>query len=322
MQPARPFDKLSAFSPPKRLTISALLCYVWLLVSSLCLHAAEPITTASGLLLDAAVVQNNIFAVGERGRILRSADSGQTWTALASPAKATLTAISFADDQHGWIVGHDGVILATTDGGTTWIQQLNNPALSFLDILALDAKRSWVSGSFGTFYVTEDSGTTWTPHKALAEDLHLNALALLGPDTVFLAGERGTLLRSPRTEPTFTPTPTAYEGSFFGLLDLGDNTLLACGLRGHVFRSEDRGTTWQPIPLATPSLVLAAVKLKNGTIVLAGQARAFFVSKDNGRTFSKWQPTFTTAISALLEAPDGTLLAFGESGASRLPKPE
>lgn len=296
---------------------------LWLLASVLCLPAAEPTATANGLLLDAVVVRDSVFAVGERGQILHSADSGKSWTAITSPAKATLTGISFSDDQHGWIVGHDGVILATTDGGATWTQQFNNPALSFLDVLALDAKRAWAAGSFGTFYVTADGGKTWSQQKVLAEDLHLNALATLGSDTVFLAGERGTLLRAARTEPTFTATPTGYEGSFFGTLDLGANALLAYGLRGHIFRSENNGATWQPIALPTPSLILAAVKLKSGTLVLAGQARAFFVSKDNGRTFTAWTTSgHTTAVSALLETPDGTLLALGESGATRLPKPE
>ncbi|MFT3870328.1 MAG: YCF48-related protein [Nibricoccus sp.] len=297
------------------------LSFSTVLLLTLRVHAAEPAATANGLLLDAAVVQKNIFAVGERGRILRSSDSGQTWTTLVSPAHATLTGVSFADEQHGWIVGHDGTILHTADGGATWIQQLNDPKLSFLDVLALDAKRVWAVGSFGTFYATNDGGNTWTPHKVLAEDLHLNAIAASGSDAVFLAGERGSLLRASRTEPTFIATPADYDGSFFGTLDLG-RAVLAFGLRGHVFRSEDRGATWQPIPLATPSLILAAIKLKNGAIVLAGQARAFFVSKDEGRTFTAWNPGLTTAVAALLETPDGALLAFGEAGATRLPKPE
>ena len=301
--------------------LKSFLPHLVILLLALRAFATEPVTTANGLLLDATVVQKNIFAVGERGRILRSADSGQTWTTLPSPTRVTLTGISFADDQHGWIVGHDGTILHTADGGSTWTQQLNNPKLSFLDVLALDAKRVWASGSFGTFYSTTNGGTTWTQQKVLAEDLHLNALAASGPDDVFLAGERGTLLRASRNEPVFTSTPTDYDGSFFGTLTL-DQAVLAFGLRGHVFRSEDHGTSWQPVPLATPSLILAAVKLKSGTIVLAGQARVFYVSKDHGRTFSKWEPNFTTAIAALLEAPDGTLLAFGEAGATRLPKPE
>ena len=36
------------------------------------------------------------------------------------PTSVTLTAVRFADAQHGWAVGHGGVILATQDGGEQW----------------------------------------------------------------------------------------------------------------------------------------------------------------------------------------------------------
>jgi len=299
---------------------------IWLLASSLWLLvpavAADPIPAARGLLLDATTVGPTIIAVGERGAILRSTDSGQSWELLPSPTRATLTGISFADNNQGWIVGHDGVILATRDGGTTWTQQFNNPALSFLDVLALDPRHAVAIGAFGSFFTTDDAGTTWTPRKALEEDLHLNRLTASADGTLFIAGERGTLLRTTRNLETFTATPTGYEGSFFGVLPLGPATALAYGLRGHVYRSEGAEISWQPVALATPALIMTAVKLKTGPIILAGQARAFFVSNDDGLTFHPWQPGLTTAVAELLEAPNGTLLAFGEAGVTHLPKPE
>src|SRR5438445_275717 len=76
------------------------------------------------LLLDAAVVGPAIVAVGERGAIVRSEDSGKTWQACASDATATLTAVSFAlDAERGWAVGHDALILTTSDRGRTWQKQ-------------------------------------------------------------------------------------------------------------------------------------------------------------------------------------------------------
>jgi len=286
------------------------------------LFAAEPLTTANGLLLDATVVGNTVIAVGERGHILRSADSGQTWEFLPSPTHATLTGISFADSNWGWIVGHDGTILVTRDGGVSWTEQYNDKTLSFLDVLAFDAKHACAIGAFGSLFITEDGGSTWTQRKALEEDLHLNRITASGDDTLFIAGERGTLLRTTRNLHEFTAIHTGYEGSFFGVLPLGANTVLAYGLRGHVYRSEGPEISWQPIALETPALIMTAVKLRNGTIVLAGQARTFFVSKDNGLTFHAWQPGLTTAVAELLEAPDGSLLAFGEAGLTRLPKPD
>jgi photosystem II stability/assembly factor-like uncharacterized protein len=289
---------------------------------ALCAFAADQAPATHGLLLDAVTVGHTVIAVGERGRILRSADSGQSWELLSSPNRATLTGISFADGNCGWIVGHDGIILNTRDGGLSWTQQYNDNTLSFLDVIAVDLRRALVIGSFGSFYLTEDGGSTWTQHKALAEDLHLNRITSSANGTLFIAGERGSLLLTTRNLHEFTPTPTGYEGSFFGVLPLDNNILLAYGLRGHVYRSESAEIAWQPIALKSTALIMTAVKLKDGTIVLAGQARAFFVSKDDGRSFHAWNPGLTTAVAELLEAPDGTLLALGEAGVTRLPKPE
>jgi len=291
-------------------------------LASFCALAAEQIPAARGLLLDAAKVGQTIIAVGERGHIVRSTDSGRSWELLDSPTGATLTGIFFADELVGWAVGHDGVILKTRDSGLSWTLQHDDKTVSFLDILAIDNQRAYAVGSFGTFYDTHDGGTTWTQRRVSEQDSHLNRIIATKSGLHFIAGERGTLLRAAHYNQAFIPTSTGYEGSFFGVLPLGENALLAYGLRGHVYRSEDAGLTWVPVKIESTALIMTAVKLKDGVIVLTGQARAFSVSHDDGHTFHAWQPGLTTAVAELLEAPDGTLLAFGEAGATRLPKPE
>jgi photosystem II stability/assembly factor-like uncharacterized protein len=289
---------------------------------SVCAFAADQSPALHGLLLDAAKVGNAVIAVGERGRIIRSDDSGRSWELLPSPCSATLTGIAFANTACGWIVGHDGVILNTRDGGLSWTQQYNNKDISFLDVCAVDTHRAYAVGAFGSFFFTEDGGTTWTSRHIQDEDPHLNRITAPDAGELLIAGERGTLLRSVHSSQIFISVPTGYEGSFFGVLPLGDHALLAYGLRGHVYRSEGPEISWQPVALGSPALIMTALKLKSGVIVLAGQARAFFVSKDNGHTFRAWRPGLTTAVAELVEAFDGSLLAFGEAGATRLAKPE
>lgn len=289
---------------------------------SLPLFAADSAPESHGLLLAAKTVGPAIVAVGERGHILRSIDSGRTWTIQSSPVEATLTGLSFANDKNGWAVGHDGVILHTTDGGVSWISQYNDKSLSFLDVLAIDAQHAIAVGSFGTCHVTEDGGASWQPKKLSDQDTHYNRIVALKPGTALVAGERGTLLRLATDTFTTTPVPSDYEGSFFGVLVLREGSLLVHGLRGRVYRSKNAEIAWQQIPLERPSLVQASVELKSGVIVLAGQARAFFVSLDHGKTFHAWNPNVTTAIADLLEASDGSILAFGEAGLTHLPKPE
>ncbi|MBK8859097.1 MAG: hypothetical protein IPN11_15890 [Opitutaceae bacterium] len=72
------------------------------LVLGLVAARSEPVVP-NMLLLDGAIVESRLLAVGERGTILSSPDQGRTWNRVASPEKTTLTAISFAPDGPAWL---------------------------------------------------------------------------------------------------------------------------------------------------------------------------------------------------------------------------
>jgi len=279
---------------------------------------------ANGLLLDAVLVKNDLIAIGERGAIIHSIDSGKSWENVPSPSMSTLTSIAFSDDQLGWIVGHDGTILTTRDGGATWTPQFNakNKEVSFLSIAIIDAKRVFAVGSFGAFFSTSDGGHTWAEQKVLEGDPHLNGATAVAHSQLYVAGEHGTLLRFADLGRHPSSIAPPYDGSFFGVLSLGRHERLAYGLRSHFYRSDDDGDHWEAVPAQPSALIATVVRLKSGTLVAAGQARVFFVSHDAGHTFSVWKTSLTTAVSQLVEAPDGSLVAFGEAGATRLVSPD
>lgn len=286
-------------------------------------HGAAADAPLRYLLLDGMVVGGDVIVVGEGGLVFRSADNARSWTPVASGVKSTLTGVSFATltaPKLGWIVGHDAVILGTTDGGLTWTKQYQGENLqaSFLDVLALDAQRAIAVGADGLYLSTANGGKTWEKRKISGDEYHFNRITRGSSSTLFLAGEHGTLLRSPDLGATWTALKTPYEGSFYGVLVLDRQTLLAYGLRGHVYRSTDDGATWQQIE--TPRAVLLATAVKSGTshLVLAGQARTVLVSRDLGRTLTRVPDVLGTGVAELLELPDSAILALGEAGATRV----
>jgi len=293
-------------------------------VAALCLALTPPALAAPPdhlLLLDGAVTGGAIVAVGERGVIFRSADSGHSWSTSTSPTAATLTGIVFAPDgRHGWAVGHDAIILATTDGGRSWSKQWQDSNLenSFLDVCTIDAAHVIAVGAYGLFVETHDGGRSWVKRTILDGDMHLNRLTRGPTGTLYLAGERGTLLRSRDAGATWVHIESPYDGSFYGILPLDAHTLIAHGLRGRIFRSENDGDTWAPVPLDEPLLVATAARTRDGTLILAGQPRGLWRSRGGGRTFARWTPGFDDAVAELVVAPDGAVIALGEDGATRL----
>lgn len=286
--------------------------------------AGAACVAASMLLLDAALVGSTVIAVGERGAIVRSTDNGKSWQAADSGVQSALTGVSFAANTPcGWAVGHDALILASDDAGITWHKSWKggNVESSFLDVCALDARHIIAVGAYGLYLESTDGGQSWAHRKILADDMHFNRLSRGAEGTLYLAGERGTLLRSTDKGTTWLRLSSPYEGSFYGILPLAAHTLIAHGLRGRLYRSFDDGATWTLVPVPQPALLATACVLKSGDIIFAGQSRALFISHDGGRIVTTWPASLATAVAELIEAPDGSVLALGEAGATILPKP-
>src|SRR5438034_2846682 len=92
------------------------------------------------VLLGAALAGTRLVAVGERGIVLTSDDSGRMWRQSPTPVSVTLTALRFADASYGFAVGHAGIVLITADGGLSWTKKLDGKQAAQLELEA--AKRS------------------------------------------------------------------------------------------------------------------------------------------------------------------------------------
>jgi len=279
---------------------------------------------ARAALLDVARAGDHLVAVGEHGIVVISRDDGQTWAQSVVPARTLLTAVSFADAHHGWVVGHEGVILSTLDGGVTWQRQDDgkNTDTVLLDVNFLDSKTGFAVGAYGRYLSTTDGGKTWMQGKPADEEVHYNRLIRGESDTLYLAGESGTLQVSQDRGKKWRKVEVPYDGSLFGALPLDRDNLVVYGLRGHIFRSDDQGAHWEPENSETKVLILCGLRLRSGLVVLAGQSGNFFISRDAAHTFESWKPEeLGTAVSGMIEGVDGTLITVGEAGVVRVKLP-
>jgi photosystem II stability/assembly factor-like uncharacterized protein len=286
--------------------------------------AAATIATLApkSLLVDAASRDGRVVAVGERGHVLVSTDAGSTWTQARVPTRALLTGVFLGEKGLGWAVGHDLVVLKTRDGGLTWEQVYSAPGEEkpLLDVWFADSERGLAVGAYGTLLDTADGGATWAGRPVHGEDdVHLNALAA-STDGIYLAAEAGHLYRSTDGGATFSPLPSPYEGSFFGVLPLPD-ALLAFGLRGHLYRSEDRGASWSRVETGSEATLTSGLDLGGGRVVVSGMAGTLLWSADGGRSFRLQELPDRKGIVALASAGEGAVLLFGEGGARRLEVP-
>ncbi len=311
---------------------------------------------AHSLLLDVQRLgDGRVVAVGERGHVLISQDAGASWQQSSAPAGATLTALYFADAQHGWAVGHDEVILRTVDGGASWSLAHYAPEREqpLLGVWFDAAGRGLAVGAYSTVYRSSDGGATWSvasfepqplpapgrvpappatkgqaPAKAKGEgeamrqdagavQPHLTAIDADSRGRIYVTAEAGHLYRSDDGGGHWFALPAPYEGSFFGVLPLDGDTLLAFGLRGHLYRSDDAGRSWQQLASGTTALLAGAARLPGGMIVIAGLEGVVLVSQDGGHSFRVHQEPDRMGFDAVAGVPDG-IVVCGEAGARRL----
>ncbi|MBN1957020.1 MAG: hypothetical protein JXQ81_08770 [Desulfuromonadales bacterium] len=271
------------------------------------------------LILDLELIDQSLIAVGERGHVLISDNSGQTWTQVQVPTRATLTGVFFLDRLQGWIVGHDQVILKTVDGGKSWEKVYEDIDVEspLFDIYFLNAQHGYAIGAYGQFLESFDGGQSWEGRWISEDDFHLNQIAPLG-DQLFIAAEAGLVYRSTDQGETWEALTPGYEGSFFGLLPLEGDSLLLFGLRGNLFRSDDSGESWSAIEPQTEASLTNGLLLNDGSLLITGLAGAMLSSQDAGHSFKLLQDPQRRGFSRLQQTPDGTIIAAGDFGLSRI----
>jgi photosystem II stability/assembly factor-like uncharacterized protein len=263
---------------------------------------------------------------------------------VAVPVSVGLTAVRFADPQHGWIVGHGGVVLATSDAGQTWTKQLDGRQAAqlmlkdaqaagdaraqadaermvadgadkpFLDAHFFDAQHGLVIGAYNLALETHDGGTTWQPFSRRLDDpkaLHLYAVRARANE-LLIVGEQGLVLRSGDRGKSFQRLQLPYKGSLFAVELPGRSEILLAGLRGNVWKSTDDGASWLQLAMPVPVSITASAQDTEGRVWLGNQAGMVFSYSGDALvpTAAKLPP-----LTGLLPLAGGQALALSIAGA-------
>jgi len=267
------------------------------------------------LVLGAALHGQRAVAVGERGAIFVSDNSGSDWTSYRSATTRTLTSVVSLDDKV-WIgAGHGGALLRSEDGGKS-VRLIDADAGkdSFLGLTVLSPTTVLAYGAFGLMLRSDDAGHTWTRQQIIEEgfDRHI-ARVVVAKDILLLVGESGTLAKSTDGGGSWVRLQSPYEGSYFGAAVTPGGALLIFGMRGNLYRSIDQGATWKKIALPTRLPLFSAMTRRDNTIVLTGGMGWLGISNDDGQSF-RLKRVVSRSVAGAFERADGALVLHGEQG--------
>lgn len=273
-------------------------------------------------MLGATSAGQRLVAVGDYGIVLLSDDAGKTFRQAAEvPVSSTLTAVSFADAKNGWAVGHWGAILHTADGGEHWTVQRTDTSEDrpLFSVHFFDANEGIAVGLWSLVLKTKDGGKSWesltlpAPPEGGKADRNLFKLFASAKGSLFVAAERGAVLRSDDRGTTWQYLNTGYKGSFWTGLALSDGSLVVAGLRGTLYRSTDDGKSWANVPTGSKSSLTDLVEAGT-TLVGVGLDGVQVNSTDHATTFAQTQREDRLSMTAVVATPQGGLVRFSQHG--------
>ena len=271
------------------------------------------------------------WAVGKYGLILCSGDGGKNWKKQNSGTTRALTAVSFADDQCGFVVGTGGTILATADGGLSWKAQNSGTDEQFLMVQALSKDEVHVVGGFGTLISTADGGKTWNrqtldwkkliprgSEESLALEPNLNGVYFIDPKLGWIIGECGLVLCTKDGGQSWISQ--RYDVRFQQLCAVwlqDPHTGWAVGQKGTFIRTSDGGRHWTAVNLGTEK-DLYAISLHGQDGIIVGDGIAF-KTNNGGSTWTKVGSIPDHWFSGVaIASMSRVALAVGQDGAIHL----
>lgn len=250
------------------------------------------------------------FAVGERGDILVTTNSGTTWTRQDSHTGNSLLGIAAASTSNLIAVGNARTSVTTATGGATWtVSNQLTTAEDNLSVAASPTNGQLVlqAGSNGWIRRSSDGGGTWaviaTPNTEALHDV-----AWADATVAVAVGDNGSIIRSGDAGLTWTSTNSTPGVRLRGVIAPSPQAIFAVGEGGVVLKSIDAGTTWRTLTSGTTVQLNAVYSADGGTVVAVGETGTVIRSTDGGST---WSPSATTPNTRNLQdlgSSDGTTL--------------
>jgi photosystem II stability/assembly factor-like uncharacterized protein len=257
-----------------------------------------------------------IYVTTYAAGILKSADSGATWSAVNNGV-TDLTVGALAIDASGPQTVYAGGF-KTDDGGATW---RNLPAISgSVTALAADPNRPGViyasavmNLASGSVRKSVDGGATWTTIFPTTAAVFRIAIDPMNSDILYLATIGHGAFKSTNGGQAWSPISSLTSAAVWTIaIDSRDSQVLYAGTNEDgVWKSSDAGMTWRPTGSLSqyPVYSIAIDPSPAHTIYAGTNGGGIWTSSDDGDTWNSTGPPNNLIRSLAVDPAAGTVFA-------------
>lgn len=173
--------------------------------------------------------------MGSFGTMMRTADSGETWTTIFSGTTNSLRSVHFSNSLVGLAVGSRGTVIRTTDGGNNWTPQSSGVLKALYSVYMADVNTATAVGDTGTIIHSTDGGITWSIQTS-GTLRDLRDVSFVHPDTGYIVGENGRILYTENSGTMWTRQQSGTANTLLGVNFIGPNLGIAVGSEGTILR--------------------------------------------------------------------------------------
>lgn len=187
-------------------------------------------------LLDIAISDGRLFAVGAYGTLLQSDDGGSSWQLqshlLDNPSRFHLNAITRSDDGSLVIVGESGLGFTSRDNGNSWTMLDLPYGGSLFGITAQNNTGNLVAfGLQGNLMISRDNGQSWA-HRHIDAGASLLGGTVTDSGEVYLVGHGGLVASFPIDAPDALTLRKHPSGAALSAVQVNGSQLILAGQFG------------------------------------------------------------------------------------------
>ena len=233
--------------------------------------------------------QSNVgFAAGSTlpfggdGIILKTTNSGSTWSKISADTIPGLKAVCFTSLNVGFAAGYQNFLMKTTDGGSSWTKIIIDTKLWYFNNIEFwDANNGIVVSYPSSIYYTTDGGTTWTPGFGLKHSVE--DICYADANTLFLVGSDERIYKSTNGGFFWTEVDTgAAQLSFLGVEFYNSNYGIVTGEDGKILVTTNSGTDWITSNTGGSGLMRAAHIINEQSAYVVGTPEQVFKTTNGG----------------------------------------